>query len=354
MTTPLLRRARTTARSVLVLLALMVVLAAGCGAPGSKSASVDAAASAVPIAPQVSPEVLASGAAADGSTASPGGVNAVDAPAASTGRKVVSTATMTVEADDLPAAKDRAAAVAGDVGGLVYAETSSYGARSSSVITLKVPPEAFDDVLRQLAGLGTLTKQDIKTEDVTQQVIDLDARVRSAEASVSSVQGFVGASTNLIETAQLENELQRRIVELESLRGQRQTLEKRVDMATIVLTLESRTGTPGAERDKAPAAPAPPAGFGDGLRGSLDLLGDLAQGAAIVGGALLPFLPFVVALALLVRWRRRRVAARRMATPPPSSPTGPIGPTGPLGPMGPLGPSGAPTVAGPVPPPSPV
>jgi len=233
-------------------------------------------------------------------------VNAVDAGPAATGRKVVSTASLRVETDDLAATKERAAEITRAAGGEVYQEATSFGATGTSTLTIKVPPDQFDQMLKDLGALGRLAQQEIKTDDVTQQVIDLDARIRSAEASVGSVQGFVEKSTNLVETAQLENELQRRTAELESLRGQRQNLERRIDLSTIVLTLASNKGTPVAEEAKAPLPPKAPLGFGDGLERGLEVLASIGRALALAGGAMLPFTPFVLALVLVIRWRRSR------------------------------------------------
>ncbi len=302
----------------------VALLLSGCsaGAKSSTGATGLAAKSSAPssgaadqLAAPEAPSAPAGG-AVDANLASK--VNAVDAGPAATGRKVVSTASLRVETDDLAVTKERAAEITRAAGGEVYQEATSFGATGTSTLTIKVPPDQFDQVLKDLGGLGRLAQQEIKTDDVTQQVIDLDARIRSAEASVGSVQGFVEKSTNLVETAQLENELQRRTAELESLRGQRQNLERRIDLSTIVLTLASNKGTPVAEEAKAPPPPKAPLGFGDGLEGGLDVLTSIGRAFAVAGGAVLPFTPFVLALVLVIRWRRSRrtpAAPTSLATP---------------------------------------
>lgn len=247
------------------------------------------------------PPTSAAGAAPPGTA-----INATDLSPAETGRKVASSGSLTVEADDLAGTKDKAAQIVKAAGGEVYQETTSFGQSGTSVLTLKVPPEAFDDMLRQLGGLGKLAKQEIKTDDVTQQVIDLDARIRSAEASVTSVQGLVSQSKDLVQTAMLENELQRRISDLESLRAQRQNLGKRVDMSTIVVTLVSQQGTPVAEESKAPPTTKAPLGFSDGLDGGVEVAGGIARALAVTAGALVPFSPLFLLVTFAIVLRRRR------------------------------------------------
>ncbi len=228
------------------------------------------------------------------------------------GRKVASSAAITVQTKDLAAAKDQAAQLVRASGGEVFQETTSFGQRGASTLTVKVPPDQFGAILKQLGGLGTLSKQEIRTEDVTQQLVDLDARIRSAEASVTSVAALLEKSTNLIETAQLENELQRRVAELESLRAQNQNLDRRVELATIVLTLETDTGTPAAEAAKATTTTGVKAapGFAEGFDGGVGAAKGAGRVAAMATGALLPFAPVIIALAVLARWRTRRRFAR--------------------------------------------
>lgn len=180
----------------------------------------------------------------------------------------------------LAVAKEQAAQLVRASGGEVFQETTSFGQRGSISLTVNVPPDQFDTMLKQLGALGTPSKQEIRTEDVTQQLVDFDARIRSAQPCVTSVAALVEKSTNLIETAQPANGLQWRVAELESLRAQNQTLDRRVELATIVLTLETDTGTPAAEEAKVTPT--------------------------TTARSVLPFAPAMIALALVVRWRTRR------------------------------------------------
>lgn len=221
------------------------------------------------------------------------------------GRKFVSTATMTVKVDDVMATKEKAnAKVQFDFGGQVFSEQTSVSSKSTSVLTYKVPPDSFDRALRELAVLGKLAAEEVKTDDVTQQVVDLDARIRAAEASTLRVGDLVGRTNSVTELANLENEVQRRQAELESLRGQKQTLDARTEMATIVVTLTSDEPPP-ARPVEATSLP----GFFDGLNGGWNLFLDIMTVTGAVVGALVPF-AWIGALGLVIVWVvKRRVRA---------------------------------------------
>lgn len=233
-------------------------------------------------------------------------VKVLDAPPSQAGRQVVSSGTLTVGVDDVVKAKDDARTSITNLGGFLSGEKTEFTSRRSSTITFKVPPAGFDQALRDLAAVGRVEAEEVKTDDVTQQVVDLDARIRSADASLTRVRDLVGRTNSVSELANLENEVQRRQAELESLQGQKRTLADRTDMATIVVTLE-------AKADLAAPVGAPPAiasaewpGFFEGLHAGWTGLLKIGTVAGAALGLLLPFVWLIVPVAVLMVWRRRR------------------------------------------------
>jgi len=208
---------------------------------------------------------------------------------------------MTVKVDDVVAAKERAKVKIDSIGGMLFNEQTSLGARSSATITYKVKPETFSDARRDLATLGKLASEEVKTDDVTQQVVDLDARIRAAEASTQRVSELVAKTDDVTELANLENEVQRRQAELESLRGQKRTLDARTELSTIVLTLTTDESTAQPKPAEAKALP----GFLDGLNGGWNAFLGVVSVSGAVLGALLPFAWIVVLVIGLIWWKRR-------------------------------------------------
>lgn len=275
-------------------------LLAGCSSSDRAStASAPAAAARPDAAP---PTTVASG----GATAAG---SALDAGPAETGRKVVSTATLKVGTEDVAAAKGRAAAVVDDAGGFVYAEQSQYDSTAQVTVTYKVPPDRFDEVLAALAGIGTLQSQDITTDDVTAKVVDLDARIQAAEASMARLGGLYDKAGSVAELTALEREIATREGELESLRGQARTLDKQVELATVKLTLTARVATPGAQRQ----ADTSPPGFASGLAAGWAAFVGVVGWTATIAGALAPFIVAAAVVVLPLTWvaarRRRRTTA---------------------------------------------
>jgi hypothetical protein len=216
-------------------------------------------------------------------------------------RDVVSTAQLEVSVDDVGAASDDAVAIADSLGGHLFSEQSDYGGTAEATLTLKVPPAEFADALERLADLGVLLHQDVSTDDVTAELVDLESRITTAEASVERLRGFLDEAGSIDQIATLERELVARETELETLTGSQRAIESQVELATITVQLF----------EGASVASSVPS-FLDGLSGGWDALQGVAAVVLVVTGALLPFVPFVVVGLVVARHlgrRRRNVTA---------------------------------------------
>ena len=217
------------------------------------------------------------------------------------GASLIRTADLSVRVDDVRRAADEAARITAAAAGQVSAEErSGTGDEGSAVVVLRVPPVAFDDVLSRLAGLGEEQERRVGTQDVTDQVVDLDSRIATQQASVARVRALLEQADDVGEVVQVEGELTRRTADLESLQARLAALEEQVDLSTVTLRLH-------ADEDRIGPAAAP--GFSDGLAAGWDavLVGLRLLGVTV--GALLPFTPLLLVVALLVHRSRSRRAA---------------------------------------------
>ncbi|WPO70681.1 DUF4349 domain-containing protein [Streptomyces sp. KN37] len=226
-----------------------------------------------------------------------------------TGTHVVHTATLTVRVKDVHKALGEARAAAEDAGGLVGNESTSRdgGGRERSRVVLRVPQEAYEDVLHALEGTGRLLGREVKAQDVTDRVVDVESRVKSQRASVARVRELMDKATKLSDVVTLEGELSTRQADLESLLAQRASLKDRTSMATITLSL-TEGAREGGGGDDDPT-------FGDALAGGWDAFVTGLRWIAVALAAALPFA--AVAALLLLLWLR--VVRRRATRPGPDS-----------------------------------
>lgn len=237
-------------------------------------------------------------------------------------RRQIMTAGLVVEVENVLSAARQAESIAVGVGGFVTDEDTQVERRAGptgdsevaavtvSSLTVRVPPTALDDALGRLAELGSLVSQNRATTDVTDEYVDVEARLDSQRASLDRLLQLVGTAGGLDDVISLENEIARRQADLDGLAARLQSLEEQTDLATIALTLTSA-------RD-AVAGPEPEAGFLAGLEDGWSAFTGSVVAALTVVGALLPFAVLAALLAIpLLALRRRRT---RAVGPPPEAP----------------------------------
>ncbi|QNS03578.1 DUF4349 domain-containing protein [Streptomyces xanthii] len=295
---------------VLVVPLLGAVLAvAGCSGAGGDSGGSSKAAAA---------DAKSGGGAARDGAAAPSGEKAARKAPRLSGVHIIRTAHLTVRVKDVPQALDRARSLAEDAGGIVGSETTDRDGRGRerTLVTLRVPQESYADVLERLSGSGKLLERNVTAKDVTDQVVDVDSRIRSQRASVARVRELMDRATKLSDVVTLEGELSNRQAELESLLAQQASLKDRTTLATITLRLTESAPAGAGDEDDGP-------GFLDALAGGWDAFVSVLRWIVLVLAAVLPFAA-VLALALFLWLRVLRPRLPRRHPVPVAPRPGPL------------------------------
>ncbi|MFJ5268747.1 DUF4349 domain-containing protein [Streptomyces sp. NPDC088358] len=315
MRTPRSVRRIRTGRALAGVLLVSSLALAGCGAAGDGGASsADKAASgdrkAGPGAKEAAPG------AADSAASGAGGSRAATAPRLDTSG-IIRTAFLTVQVKDVPEALDEARVTATGAGGFVGDETTTRDGRGHerTRVVLRVPADRYDQVLADLGGAGKILERTAKAQDVTDQVVDVESRIKSQRASVARVRGLMDRAAKLSDVVALEGELSSREADLEALLARQSSLKDRTSLATITLSLSETPVRKAAEKAGEP-------GFVDALAGGWDAFVTTLRWIAMVLGAVLPFA--VCAAVLVVLWLRfgRSRLPRRQASAPAASGAG--------------------------------
>lgn len=289
-----------------LLAALMVVIAmVSCSAaPGFDGAEAPRAAQ--PAAPEAKSATSNSG---QGTQTSAG--SQVTLPSAQE-RMVVRTANLSLTVDDPGAVMDQITALANDTGGYVVTSHSERrGDFRVLAITIRVPAESFDDVLKTLRGVAVrIDSDDVQAQDVTEEFSDLDAQIRNLEATEQQYLTFLQKTERIEEVLQIQEKLSQVRGDIERLKGRKQFLERSTAMSVISVTL-----TPLAmERDIVEPGWSANQTLREALRGAV-VFGEAL--ATIVIWLVVLAIPLAVVIApfwLLIRWMRRRR--------PPRAPSG--------------------------------
>jgi hypothetical protein len=173
-------------------------------------------------------------------------------------------------------------------------------------ITLRVPAGTYQDVMSQIAAIGTVSSLHETTDDVTARLIDLDSRTKTMKASVDRVRLLLTKAEKLGDVISIESELASREADLESVQRQQAALAGQASLSTITVALQgSVTGIP-KPRPTPVAAPVARSGFLGGLANGWDAVRKIGRAVLQVIGTLIPFLPVVAVLLMAgLLWRRR-------------------------------------------------
>ena len=163
----------------------------------------------------------------------------------SVGPSVVQTASLSlaVPRDQFDATIQRARTIATGSGGFVVSSSASQGDEGQLVrgsLVVRVPERAYARVLEQLADLGTVEAQEEAGQDVSQELVDLQARIRHLEAVEARLLGFLEEADTVGAALTVQAELNRVQLELEQARGRLAYLDDQVAYATIALDVRER------------------------------------------------------------------------------------------------------------------
>lgn len=154
-------------------------------------------------------------------------------------RQVISRANVSVEVPVVNTAMTQIRATAESLGGFVENMNSGGDIRlQNASATIRVPQESFFTAVERIEALGKVLGRSITTEDVSEKFIDLNARLKTSQSEEQSLLALLAKVTAVNDVLTIERELTRVRGEIERLQGQLNFLERRVDMATISVTLQ--------------------------------------------------------------------------------------------------------------------
>ncbi len=188
-------------------------------------------------------------------------------------------------------------------------------------LTLKVPGERLDAVLGEVRRLAEeIEREQLRTEDVTAQYVDLEARLRTLRATETELRGLLAESRSRGHKAEDIMAIYRQLLEIrtgvEQAQGQLAALAESTTYSTINVTLRpTEAATPLAAEEW--SALDTLRRSARGLVRALQGLADLAIYVLVVVAPVLILLALPV-WAALVRLLRR--ARRRAAAPPGEKP----------------------------------
>ena len=113
----------------------------------------------------------------------------------------------------------------------------SYVSEDGATISLRIPVPELEAALAELRQLGTLKSETRSATDVTDQLVDLDARLRNARAEEERLLEILEKATTVDEILMVEDRLSAVRERIERLEAMKKNLEEQVDYATVNLEI---------------------------------------------------------------------------------------------------------------------
>lgn len=242
-------------------------------------------------------------------------------------RKIIRDADINLEVASPADGQRKLGAIAGAHGGFVVTSESRQQDNASRegqpleivTVQLRVPASHFDAALAEIRAVGTRVRAEKQTgKDVTEEFIDLDARLRTQRALEAQFLEIMKRAAKVSEALEVQTQLAVVRTEIERVEGRRRFLENQAALSTINATLQPPASLVSVNTS----------GFFYGIRSAfgdgIDIAAAIILGIIRFGIALLPVLLLIVfPLALLWRF----VLRPRFRRPKTNAPAPPVAET---------------------------
>jgi len=157
-----------------------------------------------------------------------------------TERMIVRTGDISLIVEDVPEAMNQITGLAASFGGYVVSSKRwREEERLAGAIAIRVPAEHFDDAMKALHELAVdVSSEKTSSKDVTEEYVDLTARLRNLEASEAQLLKLMEKAEKVEDILAIYAELSKTTGEIEQTKGRMQYLERTSATSLIEIRLE--------------------------------------------------------------------------------------------------------------------
>ena len=154
--------------------------------------------------------------------------------------KIIYTADLTLETMEFDAARTALDNALADADGYLESSSEYTTAENSRTLslTLRVPQDNYQSFLSAVAQAGNVVSQSQQAEDVTNQYLDLEARLSNLTAQRTRLQELQAQAETLSDLLEIESSLSDVQYQIESYQSQLDWYSRQVECCTIYVTLD--------------------------------------------------------------------------------------------------------------------
>lgn len=222
-------------------------------------------------------------------------------------RKIVYTGTLEIRVKDFDETVNAITSVLENYKGYIAKSdmTIDIGSRRQAKWTLKVPVDQFRPAMNALAALGTTLRNSTDSQDVTEEFVDVTARVKNLKQEEDALNKLMkDASNSLADVLKLRDQIKNVRGDIERAEGRLKFLSSNAALSTINLSIRE-------DSNYQPTPPTAGPSFADQIGSrfgdSWQALTNLAKDAFLLLVGLAPWSPVILVVVLVLRWGFRRI-----------------------------------------------
>lgn len=169
-------------------------------------------------------------------------------------------------------------------------------------MTIRVVSSGFDSAMLTLEEMGILLDQSSNAKDVTAQIVDLGARVKTLTAKEDTFREMLRSSRNTNDIIQLQERLTQVRTEIERMEAQRVSLSQLASLSTITVHLTQNATVPVVAQD--------PNWFGQTFASASSSFIGIGRGVVALVTWAVVFSPFWLLPILAASWAWKRYGKR--------------------------------------------
>jgi uncharacterized protein DUF4349 len=155
-------------------------------------------------------------------------------------RKIIRNGSLDLLVSDVGQSIVKIGSIVNSVAGFIEKSTQANSGGHSASVTVRVPAVRLDQVISQIKNLATsVDRESVEVRDVTREYIDLDARLRNAQAEEAQYLLILRRATTIKDTLDVTEKLSDVRGRIEQMQAEMKFLTAQIAMSTLEISLHA-------------------------------------------------------------------------------------------------------------------
>lgn len=231
--------------------------------------------------------------------------NKVNSSVDSVSKKIIRSGRFTIQVESIDTAEHAITKELNNIGGYISTSnrTGSKVTSRSIELTIRFPSIKFDTFVTSLKKFGKIENENISTEEVTSEFIDVTARIKTQIELEDRIKKLLETKTAKLEDlVQIESKLAEVRGQIESYQGRLNYLNNQVNYSTVVLSIQESGSL--ADNDNFTFFGKMSNSFKEGFNGLVNVIGFLII-------AIISLLPVFLIVWLIIKFTKKYYLSKK-------------------------------------------